>query len=186
MKSKLVRDVMVSPSAFATVSDTATLLEVVNALRKAQTDVDRPQTILVIDGSNRIAGSVNPHDVIEALEPNYVTMRDSVQKGALHRVGFSDDFVTSTIEQYHLWEKALENLCAKALNRKVGEFMHAPHQDEFVNVDASLDEAIHRLILGRHHALLVTGQQHPHEIVGVLRLTDVFGFIGDAMQTCTT
>jgi CBS domain-containing protein len=47
-----------------------------------------------------------------------------------------------------------------------------------------MDEAIHRLISGRHHSLLVTADQDSGEIVGVLRLTDVFEFVSNAMLEC--
>ena len=49
----------------------------------------------------------------------------------------------------------------------------------------SLDEAIHRLIIGQHHSLLVTADRDAREIVGVLRLTDVFAFVSKAMHACT-
>ena len=188
MKTKLVKDLMVPLSEYATVSETATLLDAVKALKKAQAAFDqrkyRHRAVLVIDGNNHVVGKVSQHDVIEALEPNYIEMRDSIKDGSMHRLGFNDDFVKSTLEQYHLWEKALENLCTKALKRKVSEIMYTPHQGEFVSIDASLDEAIHRLIIGQHQSLLVTGQRHPREIVGVLRLTDVFTFVGESMEAC--
>jgi Mg2+/Co2+ transporter CorC len=102
----------------------------------------------------------------------------------MHRLGFSDDFFKSTLEQYHLWEKALENLCEKAVALKVRNIMYTPGKGEFVNENATLDEAIHRLIIGHHHSLLVTADRDPREIVGVLRLTDVFEFVSKAMHEC--
>ena len=47
-----------------------------------------------------------------------------------------------------------------------------------------MDEAIHRLIVGRHHSLPVTAGRDPLEIVGMLRLSDVFEFVGDSMLEC--
>ncbi len=38
--------------------------------------------------------------------------------------------------------------------------------------------------LGRHHSLLVTADRNAREIVGVLRLADVFEFVSDAMHEC--
>ena len=42
-----------------------------------------------------------------------------------------------------------------------------------------MDEAIHRLHIGQHQSLLVTRDRH---IVGILRLTDVFATICEAMK----
>jgi hypothetical protein len=47
-----------------------------------------------------------------------------------------------------------------------------------------MDEAIHRLVVGRHHSLLVTSSRGVREIVGVFRLTDVFEFVRNALKEC--
>ena len=45
--------------------------------------------------------------------------------------------------------------------------------------------SIHRLIVGRHHSLLVTSDHDAQEIVGtVLRIVDVFELVCDAMHEC--
>ncbi len=188
MKTNRVKDLMVAISDYATVPETATLLEVVGALKKAQAAFEkqreRHRAVLVTNDSGQVVGKVSQHDVLEALEPNYKKMRRSAQNGSIHRFGFNDDFVRSTLEQYHLWEKALENLCEKAVQRKVREIMYSPDQGEYVDSDATLDEAVHRLIIGQHHSLLVTTDRDPAQIVGVLRLADMFAFIDQAMSEC--
>lgn len=188
MKSYKVKDLMVPLIEYATVSEAATLLEAVNALKEAQAAFDqkryRHRAILVIDKTDHVVGKLSQHDVIEALEPNYNNMRNSLEDGSMHRLGFGEGFVKSTMEQYHLWEKALENLCEKAVNLKVRKIMYTPGEGEYVNESATMDEAIHRLVIGHHHSLLVTSDHDASEIVGVLRFTDVFEFVNDAMQKC--
>ena len=188
MKSYQVKDLMIPLSEYATVSEAATLLEAVQALRKAQDEFGRNRyqhrAILVFDGNNHFVGKLSQHDLIEALEPSYKSMGNSADHGAMHRLGFSDAFVNSTLEQYHLWEKALENLCDKAIHLKVKTIMDTPGKGEFVNESTTMDEAIHRLIIGRHHSLLVSADYDPDEIVGVLRLADIFEFVSDAMHEC--
>ncbi len=49
------------------------------------------------------------------------------------------------------------------------------------DIQATLDEAIHQLIIGHHQSLLVTREG---AIVGVLRLTDVFAAVFHAMKEC--
>jgi CBS domain-containing protein len=188
MKTQKVKDLMVPLAEYATVPETATLLEAVKALKKAQAAFgkqrDRHRAILVIDANNHIVGKLSQHDVLEALEPNYKEMRKQSEDGAIHRLGLSDTFFQKTLEQYHLWENALEGLCRKAIDLKVKRVMYAPDKGEFVKQSATMDEAIHRLIIGRHHSLLVTADRDPREIVGVLRLSDVFEVVGDSMLEC--
>lgn len=188
MRSYRVKDLMVPLSEYATVSETVSLLEAVKVLRKAQAAFGKSRyqhrAILVFDGNNHLVGKLSQHDVIEALEPNYKKTKSSVDHGSVHRIGFGRDFVKSTMEQYRLWEKALENLCGKAIHLKVKNIMYAPGNDEFVNENTTMDEAIHRLIIGHHHSLLVTAENDAREIVGVLRIADVFEFVSKAMHEC--
>ena len=188
MKSYQVKEMLVPLSEYATVPETASLLEAVKALKKAQAAYSRNRyqhrAILVFGKDNHFVGKLSQHDVIMALEPNYKGMANAADHGSMHRLGFSNTFVESTLEQYHLWEQALDNLCEKALHLKVKNIMYAPAKSEFVNEGSTLDEAIHRLILGNHHSLLVSAAHDAREIVGVLRLVDVFEFVSDAMHEC--
>jgi CBS domain-containing protein len=59
--------------------------------------------------------------------------------------------------------------------------MHKPTEGEFIDAEASLDVAIHLLVLGHHQSLLVTRKE---EIIGILRLTDVFAAIFHSMKEC--
>jgi hypothetical protein len=56
-------------------------------------------------------------------------------------------------------------------------------REEFVEQDAPLDEAIHQLIMGNHHNLLVTRNQ---EIVWILRLRDMSNEIYRRTKACET
>ena len=59
--------------------------------------------------------------------------------------------------------------------------MYTPTEAEHVDIDATLDEAIHQLIIGSHQSLLVT---EGGRVVGVLRLTDVFHEVMLAIKAC--
>ncbi len=87
----------------------------------------------------------------------------------------------STLEDYHLFTKALDDICRKAGEQNVKKFMHTPTEGEYVPEDASLDVAIHQLIMGHHQSLLVTRDE---KIEGILRLTDVFAAVFHKMKEC--
>jgi CBS domain-containing protein len=59
--------------------------------------------------------------------------------------------------------------------------MYTPVEGEYINEDASLDEAINQLVMGRHQSLLV---MKGDKVVGILRKTDVFMEIIRVMKTC--
>ena len=184
MKSKTVKEFMVPIDEYATVGEDATMIDAVMALENAQMEFDqtryRHRAVLVLDENNHVIGKISQHDVIKALEPRY--QKSSLrEQGALSRFGLSDFFMNAALKEYSFWEEPLHNLCEKAAELKVKDFMHMPSQGEFVEENATMNEAIHRLILGEHHSLLITRGK---EIVGVLRVVDVFEMVSNELKRC--
>lgn len=182
MKTTTVGDLMVPLKEYPTVSEDATLFDAVLALEKAQEKFDqtryRHRAILVYDQNKRIIGKISQMDVIIALEPKYQKIGE---KKMITRSGFSPQFLKSMLSQYSLWDAPLSDICRKASKIKVKTFMYTPTEREYVEETASLGEAIHQLVMGHHHSLLVT---RGNDIVGILRLTDVFKEVFDAMKAC--
>jgi len=178
MKSILVRDLMVPLSEYATVNEDATLSEALDKLEQAQEKFDssryRHRAILVCEKkTNKVIGKLSQLDVIRSLEPKYdlFTEEKSFSQAGIARFGFSPQFMKGILDQYKLWYEPLKDICAKTGTQKVKDIMHTLTAGEYVKEDANLGEAIHQLIMGHHQSLLVTRNE---DIVGILRLTDVF------------
>ena len=182
MQSIKVEELMVPLAQYATVSEEATLSEAVYALETAQKTVEgdreKHRAVLVLDPKGRVVGKLDQWTVLWAIEPRYKEMGNLRETS---RYGFSPEFLRSMIKSYGLWSKPLDGLCKKAAAIKVKEIMHQPTEGEYVAVDATLDTAIHLLVMGRHQSLLVTRGQ---DIVGVLRLSDVFRKVSDSIKAC--
>ncbi len=182
MKTKLVKDLMVPLSAYATVPEDATLSDAVAALEESQANFNHAKyphrAILVYDKNNDIVGKISMLSVLRGLEPKYEDMLSD--KSHTH-VGFTRHFQKIMIEQLELWESPLEHICEKAARVKAKAFMHTPHEAEFIEADATLDEAIHQLVIGFHQSLLVIQGK---KVVGILRLTDVFEVVAQAVTAC--
>ncbi len=182
MKTILVKDVMVPLSEYATVSQDATLSQAVLELKKVQASFDRAKyrhrAILIYDENKRIVGKVSFISILRGLEPKYDSMLSD--KGPMH-LGFTKSFQRALIDQLKLWEEPLDDLCAKSANVKVKSFMAALGPDEQVSLDATLNEAIHYLVMGHHQSLMVMDGD---DVVGLLRLTDVFELVADAVSKC--
>jgi len=186
MKTIAIKDLMVPLEEYATVSDEATLFEAVSTLENAQESLDREKylylhrAILVYDKNNKIVGKISQLDILRALEPKYENLGDL---GKLSRTGFSPRFLKTMLKQEALWDSPLRDICTKAGSYKVKSFMYVPTEGEYIAEEASLDEAIHLLVMGHHQSLLVT-RGKDKEIVGILRLTDVFAEVFQIMKTC--
>lgn len=182
MKSIPVKEIMISLSEYATVSEDATLFEAVTALEKAQEKYEQKRyphrAILVYDKKNKIKGKISQIDILRALEPKYEKI---IESRSLSRFGYSAKFLESIFHQYNLWERPLNDLCRKAGNLKVKNFMTIPSESEYISEDRNLDEAIHKIVMGNYQSLLVTRDK---EIVGIIKLTDIFREISREIKLC--
>lgn len=181
MQTIRVREIMVPIADYATVSENATMYDAVLALEKAQAEFDqspyRHRAILVYNDRNKIVGKVSQLDLLMALEPKYNKIIDT---GALSRTGYSLDYI-ETLSHVGFWSKPLDDICKKAAAVEVKNFMYTPKDGEYISQDAELNEAVHQLIVGKHQSLLVTGGG---DIVGVLRLTDVYRLVCEKIKAC--
>ena len=184
MESISVKDLMVPLEEYATVPEEATLYDAVTALEKAQGSLDRTmhkylhRAVLVLDRDHNVVGKISQLDVLKALEPKYRAMGDT---RSLSLAGFSPEFLKTMMDQQRLWSGSLREICSKAGDISVKDFMYTPTKGEYIDEDAPLEEAMHMLVMGNHHSLLVTSGG---KIVGILRLTDVFAAIYDLIETC--
>jgi len=184
VKSYTVKDLMVPLSEYATVTEDATLYDAVLSLEEAQEKFEdrhtryRHRAILMLDKNGKVVGKLSQLDVLRALEPKY---QDMIQGEGSQRYGFTKKFMKSMLEDYNLFANPLDDICRKAGEQPVKKYMQTPTEGEFVSEDASLETAIHQLILGNSQSLLVTGDE---KIVGVLRLTDVFAAVFHRMKAC--
>ena len=180
MKSIKVKQLMVPLDEYATVNENATLNEAVLALEESQKrfrqDRYKHRAVLVFDKVHNIVGKVSQLDLIRGLEAGDMKTGDLKY---VSRCGFSREFIKSMIAQYGLWQKPLDDICRKAAQIKVKDIMYTLTEGEYIEEDASFDEAIHQLVMGHHQSLLVT---RAGKIVGILRLTDVFGEICDVIR----
>jgi hypothetical protein len=117
-------------------------------------------------------GKISQIDALRALEPKYKEIQNQDTRGAFRH--FSRMFLNSMLEHHRLFDGSLEDLRKKAADIHVRDFMHTLSADECVSEDATLDEAIHHLIMGHQQSLLV---KRDDQIVGILRLTDVFSAV---------
>lgn len=181
MKTRKVKDIMVPLAEYATVLESATLREAVLALEAAQEKFDkeryRHRALLVLDKHKKVVGKISQIDVLTVLEPKYGTM---LKEGELPRSGLTKKFMMSMLDHYDLWNGSLERTCSRASDKKVKALMKRPSEGEYIREDDSLGKAMHQLIMGNNQSLLVTREK---DIVGILRLTDVFSQIVQTIKS---
>jgi CBS domain-containing protein len=182
MKTKLVRDLMVPLAAYATVAESATLHEAVQALEAASARglPGRPpcRAVLVLDAGGKVVGKVGFVDVLRGLEPKY---RSLMERRGMAHLGFTRQFLKGMVEQYNLWEHPFDDICRKASAGRVRDFMYTPADDEIIEAAATLGQAAHQIVMGHHQSLLVVDGG---QVVGILRLSDLFAEVAERIKAC--
>ena len=180
MKNYRVKDLMVPISEYATVPEEATLFEAVLALEKAQEKFQQSRyshrAVLIMDRNKRVIGKLSQMDFLCALEPRDVNL-DQIRK--FKQFGFTRKAVALQQEEYLKSSPPILDVYSKAAKLKVTDLMQRPTEGEYVDENTSLDMALHQLTAGSNLSLLVT---RGSDIVGVLRLADVFAAVFHAMK----
>jgi CBS domain containing-hemolysin-like protein len=192
MKTTLVKEIMVPLSDYATVDENATMVEAVLALEQARNRFDKEKlkhrAILVTNSQSQVVGRISYLDFLQGLEPKYNEIEELYHTinrklgSKYHLVAdYSPEQFRSQIQKYNLWEKPLNNLCGKAATCRAKDFMHIPTESDYINENASLDQAVHQFVLVRTQSLLVKNSQ---DISGILRLSDVVETILNMVKQC--
>lgn len=178
----LVKDLMVPISEYATVVVGTSLVDAIKTLEKAQEIFTMRKylhrAVLVLSESGQVVGKISQLRALKAIQPDFKADTDIEQ---LKEFKFSDDYIAQLRDLYRSDGKIMsKHSLHKAAMKKVEEFMQKPTPGEFVSENSSLDAAIHRLVAGTHLSLLVT---RGDQIVGILRISDVFAAVSHEMTT---
>jgi len=180
VKKYLVKDLMVPISKYATVSEGTSLLDSIRALEKAKDAYSKSgyshRGVLILDKNKKVIGKLSQLDFLKALEigDDQIGMIEDITK-----FGFKPMTIINYQEKSRPKDTSIEAIYSAASSRRVEEFMHSPTEGEYIHWDISLDTAIHQLISGLHLSLLVLKEK---EIIGILRLSDVFFAVSTFMK----
>ena len=182
MKTRQIKDLMVPIADYATINAEATIGEAIKALEnEGKRHGDKPyrhHSLVVIDANRHVVGRLSQIDIMHALEPRYNELGEAPWIG---QSVFSRSALVALRETFQLWEQPLKDICRGMGDVHVRDFMQIPKEGEFVEDTDTMNVAVHRIVMGRHHSLLVT---HDREIVGILRSTDLFNTFYEMLDAC--
>ena len=179
MKTWLVKELMIPISEYASIHEDANITEAMQAIESKNKSYGespyRHHSLVVINDNKHVVGHLSQVDIMRAMEPRYGKLEDAhwVSRSELSR-----DMLATLREGFKLWEEPWEVMCKGLGNRKVKDYMQEPTEGELVSENDKCNIACHRIVMGRHHSLLVTRDK---EIIGILRSTDLFNNLYDLM-----
>ena len=181
MKSKTIKEIMVPVSDYAMVGESASLKEALVALeneKKSYKDGPyRHQSLVVVNADQHVVGRVSQIDIMRALEPRYKKIGNPEKFSGL--AGLTSKMIATIREEFNLWDRPVDSLPGIISALKVADVMQVPSEGEFVKDTDTMNVAMHRIVIGQHHSLLVTRND---VIVGILRSTDVFNALYDMLE----
>ena len=179
MNYKKVKELMLPIDDYATVDEDSSLQDAVITLDEAQARVPQGlqpyREVLVVNKQGKIIGKLGHLSFLRALEPKYDLVGDLP---TISRAGLSSSFITSMIENLRLWQTDLLDVCRQAKNVRVKDVMHPVTEN--IDEDATISEAIHKMIMWQTLSILVTRED---ELVGILRLSDLYNEIANIIKT---
>jgi CBS domain-containing protein len=180
-----VKDLMVPISEYATIPEGSSLFKAVIALENAKQELAGtiyPHWMVLIMGKNKkVIGKLSQLDILRALSPRD-TYTDKIDE--MGKFGFSSNFIAKMREEYRMKKSSLEDFYThpETMNMNVEDFMKTIGDNEFVDENTSLDTAAHIMFVKNRLSLLVTREDR---FIGVLRLSDVFSTVLNAMLKVT-
>lgn len=182
MSKEAVKDIMIPISDYPSVSDQAVLAEVYLKLDEGHFKGDErtyeARAVLVKDGDGKVIGKVSQWDGLRALEPQYGS---AVDYDRLAKFGFNPEQIKADVEKHQLWTSPLSSLCTERSNLAVEKFMTAFEESDYIDAGATPGEAIHALMISNKLSLMVT---EGDEVIGILRLCDIFDVASRVMREC--
>jgi predicted transcriptional regulator len=96
---------------------------------------------------------------------------------AVSRAGLSSSFVRSVLDSQQLWHQEFDELRQRVRTTRIREIMRPAGVS--VAAEAPLTDAIHYFVIYQTLSLLV---QEGEEVVGILRLSDVYRYVYDSLR----
>lgn len=183
MENKKVKDLMIPSAVYPTVHKEADMIEAIRILEDYQKNLPENlhpyRALLVIDDNNKIIGKVGHLAFLKALEPKYGSFSDFDK---LSKANLSDDFIDSLMDNYSFWQDNFLDICKKVQQIKIKEIMRPV--TERIDQEASLLEAIHKIIMWESLSILVSKGD---EVVGLIRISDIYHEITQYIRNnCST
>ena len=154
MNNVKIEELIVPLKEYASVGENDTVIDAITALEYAREKLSRRmfkhRAVLIRDNENRIIGKIRSVEIMENIEPKY------------HLQGLLDkrldpasdpEKTRSMITRHGLWQESLEEKCRSAARIKVKSIMHPFQQNEYIDMDAPLEQAIHQMLVGRLQSL---------------------------------
>jgi CBS domain-containing protein len=182
MEKMKVRDLMVPVDRFPKISANASLYEALSSLEEVQdaflSEKSEQRILLVENEEGHVIGKISPIDLFRGLERNYAKVN---YEESLRNFGLT--YISDAMQKdYNLWQSPFKDLCRKAGNVHVKDFLNMPTDGQSVDTENNLSKCFHLFVMNRHDALFVLEN---NKLVGMLLFSDVYAKVSQVIKACS-
>jgi hypothetical protein len=141
---------------------------------KLPKDRQHNRAVLVKDKTGKIIGKLGHLGFLKTLEPKYNAFGNVEQ---LSRAGVNPEFLEMMMDNLRFWQDNMDIIYRRARSVRVREVMKPVTEN--IGENSTLAEAIHHIIMLQVLSLTVTRGE---EVVGILRLSDLFDEVSQAIR----
>lgn len=170
-----VKDIYIKLDDYPNISFDAPVGHAIHVMHHVIVDQHKYRTILVLDDEDRLKGYLSMRDLIRAVGPDYLHKKQQAVKGnqPFNFDGLSQDLTALSL----IWQEGFTLKLQDELSKPVSEYMTL--MEDQVTLDDPIAKCIYVLLL---HDLLVLPVVEDEEVVGVVRLVDIFERIADNVE----
>ena len=172
MHAKHVKEIMTPLNEYTVVNEDDTLYDAFVALKESRENLKPGQyvhrAVLVVNNKGRIVGKLGHLGFLRALEPKYKLMGD-LDLDMISKAGLNKEFISSMMRDFGLWQDELDNVRSKSKKILMKEIMRPTKEN--IDINATMNEAIHKIVMYQMLSILVTQNDI---VVGIVRVSDIY------------
>ena len=170
-----VKDVYVKIDDYPNVSLHAPIGHAIHMMHHVLEDKNKFRTILVLDDEDHLKGYLSLRDLIRAVGPDYMHKKSPDVRGhqPFNLEGLSQDLTALSV----IWQEGFTLKLQDELDKPVSEYMTL--MEDQVALQDPIAKCIYIMLL---HDVLVLPVVENGQVVGVVRLVDLFERIADNVE----
>lgn len=170
-----VKDAYIKVDDYPNISDNAPIGHAIHIMHHVLEDQSKYRTILVLDDDDHLKGYLSLRDLIRAVGPDYLHKKRPDVKGhqPFNFEGLGQDLTALSL----IWQDGFTLKMHDGLSKPVSEYMTL--MEDQVSLDDPIAKCLYIMLL---HDLLILPVVDDEQVVGVIRLVDLFERIADNVE----
>lgn len=165
-----IKDLLIKIDDYPNISEHAPIANAFHLMHHVLEDKNKFRTILVLDDDDHLKGYLSLRDLVRAVGPDYLHKNRPDIKGHQPFAGFDQDLTSLSL----LWQDDFTLNMREELVKPSSEYMTL--MEDQVSMEDPITKCIYLMLF---HDVLILPVVEDEQVLGVIRLVDLFDRIAD-------